>query len=117
QVRREAAGRVHGRAADRAGEQAEERDRGTYRDGGVVPDAPVPGGGVQDHAEDDLHDERTPVPAWSTDRVRAARGHMAEHDLEEEGTRDRPRELGGPVGKDPGRPERLAAGEGEGYRR
>src|SRR5580692_11462318 len=47
----EGAGRVHGGAADRAGEQAEQRDRGADRDGRVVADAPASGGGMQDHAD------------------------------------------------------------------
>src|SRR5208283_2943291 len=64
-VRAQGAGRVHRGAADRAGEQAQQRHGGADRDGGVVADAAAAGGGVQDDADQDrgqhgFHYQRPP---------------------------------------------------------
>src|SRR5205823_2922426 len=91
----EGAGGIHRGAADGAGEQPEERHGGSDRQGGIVPDAAIAGGGVEDHGDqdqgqDDLHDERSPFAARRGDRVVAAGGDVPVHDLQEQGGGDRP---------------------------
>ena len=71
----------------------------------------------QDRGQDGLHHQRLPLPAGRGDRVVPARGHIPEHQLQEQRGADRPGELDHPVRHHPFGGEHPAGGEAEGHRR
>lgn len=87
----------------------------------VVPDAARPRRRVEDDAyqdrgEDDLHDQRLPLPARAGDRIVPASADIAEDELQEQRATDGAGELRQPVREDLGAREDAAAGESEGDR-